>query len=90
MDQYNNIYATLDISPKKSPTHIHVHTVRKHRVTQVQSQCAHTHAHTFHPTCSVNREQDVADIWVHEQTKDAPRKRERETERARKEGWMRV
>lgn len=42
---------------------------------------AHTHTHTFHPTCSVNREQDVADIWVHEQTKDAPRERDRESKK---------
>ena len=42
--------------------------------TEIHKYKADTH--TFHPTCSVNREQDVADIWVHEQTRDAPRKRE--------------
>lgn len=46
----------------------------------------HKHTHTFHPTCSVNREQDVADIWVHEQTRDAPRKREIEGEQGRRDG----
>jgi len=36
---------------------------------------------TLHPTCSVNREQDVADIWVREQTREGFwRESERERE----------
>ncbi len=54
--------------------------IRIHRVKYKADANTRTNTHTFHPTCSVNREQDVADIWVHEQTRDAPRKREGERE----------
>lgn len=60
-----------------------------HVFIQVQSWYNHTHA--FHPTCSVNRKQDVPDIWVYEHTRNAPRKRKRQREKRRREqGWQRV
>ena len=75
---------TYQILKKNSnePTYMYI---RIHRVTQVQSWRTHTYTntHTLHPTCSVNRDQDVADIWVREQTRDAPRKRWIEEERER-------
>lgn len=48
-----------------------------HKYKQIHTQCTHTHPmDTFHPTCSVNREQDVADIWMHGQARYAPSEKE--------------